>query len=318
LNDYLPNQPIFLITGDVSSLYPNIDTDHLQNIIERKDCSLTELCRFVCNNSYVKYGKSIYHQKSGIAMGTNAAVNLANLYMAEVIDPYLCSRPNHLLYYKRYIDDLFILWTGSLEEWDRVATNVNRINPKIKINFTEPSSQSCVFLDLSITWDPFKKKFNTSIYQKELNRYMYISPTSCHVPHVFRGFVYGELTRYSRLSSDVYSYQHMKILFFHRLVSRGYSRRFLTPIFRQHTWSNRFIIPERDQRQLLPFVIPFSRRANLTQLESLFHSWRHAFDDYLDYSKVTLVYSRNANIGDLLTSSALTPQQTRHLDQSHH
>jgi hypothetical protein len=318
LNDYLPDQPIYLITGDVTSLYPNIDTNLLFDIVDRKDNSLTDLCRFVCDNSYVKYGTDVYHQRSGIAMGTNAAVNLANLYMAEVIDPYVCSRPRHMLYYKRYIDDLFILWTGSLEGWSRVASNINRLNTSIKINFSVPSTQSCVFLDLSVTWDPYRKKLCTSVYQKELNRYMYISPTSCHVPHVFKGFVHGELTRYSRLSSEVYSYQHIKSLFYQRLVSRGYARRFLDPIFRKHSWASRFDTSERDQRLLLPFIIPYSRRANLSHLESVFHSWRHSFDTYLDYSKVSLVYARNANIGGLLTSSALTAPQIRHLNSTRH
>jgi hypothetical protein len=317
LNDYLPNGPIYMITGDVSSLYPNIDLDLLFTIVERVDFSLTELCRFVCNNNYVKYGTDVYHQTSGLAMGTNAAVNLANLFMAEVIDPYINSRPRHLLYYKRYIDDLVIFWTGSLEEWSRVAQNINRIHPKIRINFTEPSTETCIFLDLNITWNPMTRKLCTSVYQKELNRYMYISPLSCHVPHVFKGFIYGELTRYCRLSTDVYSYQQLKNIFLQRLLGRGFSRRFLAPIFQKHSWSHRF--NERrhqDQRQLLPLVLPFSRRPNIGHLEAIFRNYRYSFDDYLGYSKVALVYSRNANVSDLLTSSSLSSSQMRHLDST--
>jgi len=310
-NSFLPTNlnNFYLITGDVQSLYPNIDIARLLEIIEEVDFTLVPLVDFVCNNSYVEYAGRIYKQLNGIAMGTNAAVSLANIYMAKLIDRYIRSRPQ-VFYYKRYIDDLFIIWNGSLEMWDRVQTNVNRIHPKIHIDFSTPSLRKVDFLDITVSMCPWKLQLETSIYQKALNKYLYITPESTHVPHMFSGFITGELTRYARLCSNVFAYTRIKQQFFTRLVNRGYSRRWLHAIFKRHRWTSRWKLRNvRKYSPILPFVVRYSKRHNFTLVEKLFKTKAHEFDDYFENPKLMLVYSRSANISDLITSSALTRQQ---------
>jgi hypothetical protein len=258
-NDYLPSadNTMHFITGDVTSLYPNIDRRKLRLILEKLDFTTVPLFDFIHDYSYVQYNNKVYKQTSGITMGTNCAVNLANIYMGELIDKYIESRPNHVFYYRRYIDDLFIIWTGTIAEWKRVASNINRIHSAIKITFTEPNTTCCDFLDVSIHYNTHERRISTSVFQKAMNRYLYITPTSCHVPHTLSGFISGELTRYCRICSDVYSYQQIKQQFYQRLVNRGYSRPYLNQLFSRHRWSSRFEEKYRPSRVILPFVIPF-------------------------------------------------------------
>ena len=304
----------YFITGDVVSLYPNINIIRLKTILDRLDFTLSPIAAFVLDNSFVKYATKIYKQLSGIAMGTNAAVSLANIYMAEIYDRFISSQPQ-VRYYRRYIDDLFIIWTGTIEQWNNLVRLINHLDISTNIEFASPSTTSAVFLDLNLTMNPLTQKIHTSVFQKELNKYLYITPDSCHVPHMFSGFLKGELTRYARLSSDNYSYIHIKKLFYQRLVDRGYARRFLNRIFNQHHWTDRLKERVTSSAKLLPFIVPYSRRANFKTIELLFKKLQYDFEDYVHYSKAMLVYSKASNTKDLVTSSALTNDQSRKVER---
>ena len=297
----------YLITADIESLYPNIDIAKLSEIIESIDPTCTALTDFVCANSYVKYNDQVFKQLNGIPMGTNAAVSLANMYVGQIIDRFIDSRPQ-VIQYRRYIDDLFIIWKGSLDVWERAKTAIQRIL-KIPINFDAPSKDKCIFLDLEIRFNPYTKNLDTFIYQKPLNKYNYISPHSCHAPPMFSGFIKGELTRYARLCSNIFGYQDVKKKFYQRLIQRGYQRKFLNPIFHRHHWSER--LKERDSSgpKILAFVLPFTLRKNASSINKIVKKYSMPIQSYFTYSKVLLAYQRRRNIGDLLCPSEISKDQ---------
>ena len=306
------NSSVRIITGDVESLYPNINIARLKKIIHKLDFTLTDLATFVCDNSYVEYNNHLYHQLSGIAMGTNAAVSLANIYMGEIVDKFIAQQPQ-VLYYKRYIDDLFILWTGSDHEWNRLSKLINKLDPNLHINFCLPTQKPTPFLDLNIYYDKFNNRICTSVFQKELNKYMYLTTNSHHPPHTFSGFIKGELTRYARLSTEVFGFEHMKKLFLQRLINRGYNRRFLHSLFNQVHWHHRTRPRSNPRTNLLPFVIPYTSRGNMKILQAFFRQNRDVFEDYLPSHKVILVFKKTPNIANIITRSSLTPAQTNAL-----
>ena len=71
----------------------------------------------------------------------------ANLFMNHFeetyIYPLLTKKCN---FYKRYINDIFLLWQGTLEELQLFINQINKLHPTIK--FTEEVSFSAIdFLD---------------------------------------------------------------------------------------------------------------------------------------------------------------------------
>ena len=56
----------------------------------------------------------------------------------------------HLDIYKRYIDDIFFLWTGSEEDLKKFLKTVNELHPSIKFDYAYSRSKS-IFLDCSVT-----------------------------------------------------------------------------------------------------------------------------------------------------------------------
>jgi len=90
-NTDLPNNDCFLVTADVESLYPNVDTTKALmalNLLLRearvpKTPLLIQLARLVFDNNCQssEFGPDIFHQVFGIAMGTPFAVTVANAFM---------------------------------------------------------------------------------------------------------------------------------------------------------------------------------------------------------------------------------------------
>lgn len=108
-----------LVTADLSSLYPNIDTKKAIVALDlllregkvAQTALLVQLTRLVFENNFLKseFSNDIYHQMFGIAMGTPFAVTAANAFMyyheRNIIEQY----SRYLTLYKRFIDDLFIV-----------------------------------------------------------------------------------------------------------------------------------------------------------------------------------------------------------------
>jgi len=83
-NTVLPHSNCFLVTADVVSLYPNVDTKKalvaldllLQEALAPKTPLLIQLTRLVLENNFLssEFSSSIFHQEYGIAMGTPFAI----------------------------------------------------------------------------------------------------------------------------------------------------------------------------------------------------------------------------------------------------
>lgn len=61
--------------------------DHLGKVADKRNlCALSlehaqNLVRLIVRNSYVRFGQQVYHQTTGISMGINPGVYLANFYL---------------------------------------------------------------------------------------------------------------------------------------------------------------------------------------------------------------------------------------------
>ena len=250
----------FLVTADVSSLYPNIDTKKaiiaLDLLLREGKVAqtplLVQLARLIFENNFLKseFSSDIYHQTFGIAMGTPFAVTAANAFMyyheRDIIELY----SRNLTLYKRFIDDIFVIWEGPRETLLQFLSAINTKDERIKITY-EISDSKISFLDLLLFKDPAYNKLQYSTFQKPLNKYLYIPYESFHPASNKKAFIKGELMRYARNSSTFRSFSETRLLFWKRLRLRGYPARFLLPIFREINYSNRskwFSKPKRLSR----------------------------------------------------------------------
>jgi hypothetical protein len=182
-----------LITLDVSSLYTNINIDMLCNDLHNIDPMFAMISYFVCYNNYFQYKDDIYHQINGIAMGTNAAVAMANIYLGIHLDPFLALK---LHCYRRYIDDIFGISSDSLQRIEISIAEWNTMVPKI--NFTQSISMESVdFLDITIYKNPTDKRtLVTKTHHKAISKFLYLPYNSLHPESTFKGLITGMLKRF--------------------------------------------------------------------------------------------------------------------------
>ena len=103
---------------------------------------------------------------------------------------------SNLFFYKRFIDDGFGLWTGSLEMLEKFTEYANSIHRNIKIELRY-SMEKIEFLD---TWVHLEKgKVYTSLYRKPTDMQLYLHKTSNHPSCTKSGLAYGLGLRLRRI-----------------------------------------------------------------------------------------------------------------------
>lgn len=251
-----------IVTADVVSLYPNIPVEYglyaVKHILEQyhsnptvsfteQDCPfLLELLHWVLKNNYFQQESNIYHQKQGTAMGTPIAVAYADMTLSFLEQE--CLQLTNVYYYKRYIDDLFIITD---EATAPILLNIFQSKcHSIKLDDIKIGSDG-IFLDIALRIQD--NRIITSIYQKALNTHSYIPPTSSHKVKVFSNFIRSELRRYRLLCTLDTDFQNISAEFYLRLLNRGYKATFIRKHF-YGTPSRRYLLLQltRPARQQNP------------------------------------------------------------------
>lgn len=249
----------YICCADIESLYPNIPLSvgitFVKQAIQRlswlspdKNCPLRddanylqfilELMEWVLRNNIFQFGDSWYKQLQGTAMGTPLAVPFACLFVAEleyqISSKYLTSFVP--TYYKRYIDDIFMI-TRTKEEAELFINIFNSIVPTIRCGSVSIDFNSGIFLDIEVykgTRFITTNILDVRIYQKAQNRYLYLAPNSFHRRDIYKSTIISELNRYRLCCSNDEEFLNIKVLFFQRLVARGYNPDYLCSIFPYH------------------------------------------------------------------------------------
>ena len=110
---------------------------------------IIELLELVLTNNNFEFNGEFYHQLSDTAMGTKLAHSYANLFMTKFEDKYVYTYPLQPQLWKRFIDDIFLIWPHGRNSLIKFIVHLNTVHPTIK--FTSDISDTGIsFLDLTI------------------------------------------------------------------------------------------------------------------------------------------------------------------------
>ena len=144
-------------------------------------------------------------------MGTKMAPAYANLFMGS-LEPTLFSLGQpHINMWKRFIDDIFLLWTGSPDQLKSFTSQINTIHPTIKFTY-EQSEKELTFLDVVVYKGP---QFATTglldvkTHIKPTNKQLYVHKTSYHPDSVKTVIPKGEAQRYLRSNTREETFTHI-------------------------------------------------------------------------------------------------------------
>ena len=80
----------------------------------------------------------------------------------------------------RFRDDIFIVWSHSIDELDVFFDYMNKVDLTIKIQFTiEVSTDTLEFLELKLKFDKESKQISADVFAKNTDSFTYVLPSTC-------------------------------------------------------------------------------------------------------------------------------------------
>ena len=117
--------------------------------------TVMRLMLLVLGSNIFEFNGDLWLQKSGTAIGTRAAPTLANIFMGEW-EADLLNRwsGTPVQFYRRYIDDLFFIWCGTVDELESFVSLANSLCESIKVTVDyDNNTRSVNYLDMKIFID---------------------------------------------------------------------------------------------------------------------------------------------------------------------
>lgn len=304
-----------LFTMDIDSLYTNIDiAEGLQAIkiafakypdSRRPDKELLQLLEINLTKNDFEFNGEFFLQIKGTAMGKRFAPSYANLFMAEWETAALNSCSKKPLYYYRFLDDIWGVWTHSREEFDTFLLTLNNFNSSIKLKSTS-SFTSVDFLDTTTFKGPdFLNKFklDTKVFFKETDTHALLFKTSFHPKHTFAGLVKSQLLRFHRICTRAEDFKLATKVLFSVLTTRGYCRSFLRKVLKTFLQVKPITVDS-----LLPFITTYSPSAvQMTKgIKNNFNCFKEKTQLLRDY-RIIAAYRKNKNLRDHLVKAKVKP-----------
>ena len=162
--------------------------------------SIIEFLELVLTNNHFEFSGNYYHQPSGTAMGTKLAPSYANLFMTTFEEKYVYTYPLKPALWKRFIDDIFMIWPHGRNSLLKFIEYLNRVHPTIKFT-SDISDREIAFLDLTIYIQ--HSQLHTRLYTKPTDRHKYLNYSSEHPISLKISIPYSQFWRLKRIHSEV-------------------------------------------------------------------------------------------------------------------
>lgn len=200
-----------LVTMDVASLYTNIPQEGgvkaAIQLYEESESpnkpvdseTLEELLKMILEMNNFEFDDKHFIQTNGTSMGTKIGPNYANLFMGKLEREFLATRTLQPLFYKRFIDDIFLIWCHGESSLLEFITAFNSFDDHITFSHLYSASE-LNFLDVAIKISG--ETLSTSLYRKPTDNHQYLHFKSSHVKHCKTGIPYSQSLRFKRLCSD--------------------------------------------------------------------------------------------------------------------
>ena len=125
---------------DVSSLYTNIiHEDGIESAINALHSTyatnedqpppevIGDMLRFILTHNVIEFEGKYFLQLQGCTMGSKCSPSYACIYMGDVEKHLLFLADNKILFWKRYIDDIFLIYSGSTGDFQNYMKVINEV-----------------------------------------------------------------------------------------------------------------------------------------------------------------------------------------------
>ena len=197
----------------------------------------------------------------GTAMRCRCAVCLANIFLDQLETQILHSAPDNLrpLLWKRFIDDIFLIWVHGRTKFQTFLKHLNSFHPTI--NFEGNTSEYSVdYLDTTVYLTP-NGEIRTNIFNKPTDTGLLLHFKSEHSLNCKISVVFSQCLRYRLLITEdskfLKALEDLKL----KLIVRGYPKGLIERVFGKVKGisQNDLVYKEYHKtRNVIPFIIPYS------------------------------------------------------------
>ena len=324
----------YLVTIDVTSLYTNIPhnegIDACIHYLEKYDTEvpsftpnktiLRTLFLFVLENNYFLFKDTMYKQISGTAMGTKMAPPYADLFLGKFEEDHILKSlfASKIHFYKRFLDDIFLLWGGTLTELTQFMRYINNLHPTIKFTYSY-SETEINFLDTTIYKERGKNRFKSKIYKKPTDTNSLLHFSSYHPPHTKENIIYTQALRYRLLTTNNNQLKYELNSLKKNFILRGYPNNIIDRNFKKIQNLTQRDILFKTSKQInikpslrvrsknnLPFIIKYYE--HLTPLNKILNKHWDIIKSDPQLKKIYpkrpfVVYKRHKNLKDILVKT---------------
>lgn len=252
-------------------------------------------------------------------MGTRVAPTFACIFMGWLEKKMLGAwKGRHPRLWKRYIDDIIFLWTGSKQELLLFTNFLNTFHPTIKFKCNEGEhfsfeTRSVNFLDVTLFIDD-SGYIQTTLYSKPGKLCQYLLPSSCHPNHITRNIPYSLAYRLLRIESIPEKFKINLENLRRDLLSRKYSPNIIqSAFFKVQNLERENVLQKVEKKQVdrIPLVIPY--HPGLPNISSILRKhWKILMRKFPGAEKFIpqppmVSYTRDKNLRDILVRAVLPP-----------
>ena len=331
-----------LATLDVKSLYTNIPqnegiqycldaiTQHYGQNLPLQVNRLRQMFEFILKGNYFEFNNQTYLQVHGTSMGTPMAPNFANMFMSQIENTIITYAPDALqpLLWKRYIDDIIIVWQHGEESLIKFIEHANSIHATFKFE-SEYSKDKVNFLDTTIYFND-ENILESTLFIKPTDICTLLQASSFHPTHCKKGIIYSQALRYRILiTNDKELERHLYNLKVN-LIKRGYDPSLIDNEFAKisNINQNDLLFPNQNnqqhrpnptsknegnnQRNVIPFIVPYD--CETTEIRSILSNHWHLIGDnpvlqqVWNRSRPILSLQRRPNLKDKLVRTKFPPR----------
>ena len=327
-------QNVILCTLDVTSLYTNIpntegieavrkslslNRDPYENPTNNSICELLKLV-LTCNN--FQFDNKHYFQVGGTAMGTKLAPSFANIFMGWFEDTHVHTYKLRPLVWKRYIDDIFIIWQHGPDELTKFVSHLNAKHKTIK--FTEERSTTSInFLDITVNLSK-NGEIITSLYCKPTDSHNYLLYSSEHPRHLLRGIPYSQFLCVRRICSNILDFRQNSLMLATHFIRRGYPHKIVSEALKRAEAQDRptliaknapqNIQKDKTQNDLAFYLVVTHNPANPPITDIVRKNWslveKSKTTRFLTDAKLIFGARRNKNLSDHIVRASTNTRQT--------
>lgn len=220
--------------------------------------------------------------------------------------------------WKRYIDDIVLIWTGSKQELLDFINFLNSFHPTIRFKCNKGehynfNTRSVNFLDTTIYIDK-DGYIQTTLYSKPGKLCTYLLPSSSHPGHITKNIPYSLAYRLLRIESVRENLLKNLELLKIDLVSRHYRIKSIEDSFCKILTLNRsdsLVKKVQKECDRIPLIIPFHKSLpNISKI--IVRHYKILRDKYPEVVKFLpeppmVCYTRDKNLRDILVRAKLPP-----------